>query len=74
MFFGSPTFRRFLGYTRPYWLLVVGSIFLGVFKFNLALLLPYALGTVTDYVILTELSEQEKLRRLAQILGLPFSL
>ena len=70
MFFGSPTFRRFLGYTRPYWLLVVGSIFLGVLKFNLALLLPYALGTVTDYVILTELSEQEKLTRLAQILGI----
>lgn len=64
MFFESPTFWRFLRYARPYWTLMAVSVFCGVLKFSLALLLPYALGMVTDHVILPDLSPEERLQRL----------
>jgi subfamily B ATP-binding cassette protein MsbA len=61
---GSPTFWRYLRYARPYWPYVLGSIACGLLKFALALLLPYALGMLTDYVILADLTREEKLERL----------
>ena len=64
MLFGSPTFRRFLGYAKPYRRLVIGSITCGVLKFTLALLLPIALGLVTDYVILADVPNAVKFQRL----------
>ncbi|MFP4501864.1 MAG: ABC transporter ATP-binding protein [Candidatus Hydrogenedentota bacterium] len=70
MLFGSPTFRRFLRYAKPYRRLVVASITCGVLKFSMALLLPIALGLVTDYVILADVSDAEKLRRLAWLAGI----
>ena len=42
----TPTFWRFLRYTRPYWHLCAGSVICGVFKFSLALLLPISLALV----------------------------
>jgi subfamily B ATP-binding cassette protein MsbA len=68
--FGSPTFRRFLGYAKPYRWLVIGSITCGVLKFSLALLLPIALGLVTDHVILAEIPNEEKFRRLGWLAAL----
>jgi subfamily B ATP-binding cassette protein MsbA len=58
--FGSPTFWRYLRYARPYWKQVLGSIICGLLKFALGLLLPYALGQLTDHVILADLSLAEK--------------
>jgi ATP-binding cassette, subfamily B, putative efflux pump len=69
-FFRSSTFWRFLSYTKPYWPLILGSIICGVIKFSLALALPYALGPVTDHVILPELPAEVKLQRLALVFGL----
>lgn len=64
MVFGSPTFRRFLRYARPYRVLVIASIVCGVLKFTLALLLPWALGLVTDHVILADAPAPVKFQRL----------
>lgn len=67
MYFGSSTFWRYLRYARPYWAYVLGSIVCGLLKFGLALLLPYALGMLTDYVILADLPLEEKVERLVWV-------
>lgn len=69
-FLGSPAFWRFLGYARRYSGWIAASIVCGVLKFSLALLLPYALGYVTDYVILAEASREVKLWRLGEMMAL----
>jgi len=65
----SPTFWRFMRYTRPYWPVCAGSILCGVVKFSLALLLPGALGLVVQYAVEADLTAREQLLRLALILG-----
>jgi subfamily B ATP-binding cassette protein MsbA len=64
MTFGSPTFWRFLRYARPYRIWIAGSIFCGVLKFTLALMIPWALGYLTDHVILEDISGEQKMQRL----------
>jgi len=64
MFFGSPTFWRFLRYARPYRVWMFFSIVCGVLKFSLALMLPLSLGLVTDYVILPDIPAEERITRL----------
>ena len=70
MKFGSPTFWRFLGYARPYWPYIVGSVVTGVVKFALALLIPLSLGYVLDYIILAEIPDGEKMTRLFKVVGI----
>lgn len=71
MFFGSPTFRRFLGYARPYSGWIIGSIVCGVLKFSLALSLPYCVGYITDFVITSDASAELRRERLwLAIIGL----
>ena len=65
----TPSFWRFMRYTRPYWHLCAGSISCGVIKFSLALLLPIALGLVIKNLGETGLAANEQLGRLALILG-----
>lgn len=69
MTFGSPTFWRFLRYTRPYKAWIIGSIVCGVLKFSLALMLPFAFGRVLDYIILEEIPFEQKLSRILFVLG-----
>lgn len=68
--FASPTFWRYLRYARPYWAMILISILCGILKFTLALFLPYAMGFVTDNVILPEVAPEEKLRRLTGVIAL----
>jgi len=70
MTFASPTFWRYLRYARPYWAMILISIVCGILKFTLALFLPYAMGFVTDHVILQEVPAEEKIRRLAWVIAL----
>ncbi len=63
-YFGSPTFRRFMRYALPYWRPILGSVLCGIAKFVLALLLPGALAYLTDYVILDEVSNADKIQRM----------
>jgi len=58
-----------MGYARPYTGLIVGSIVCGVLKFGLALLLPYFLAYLTDHVILAEIDDAERMRRLWMVTG-----
>ena len=51
-------------YARPYRVLIAASIVCGVLKFTMALLLPWALGLVTDHVILAEVPAEVKRERL----------
>jgi len=69
MVFGSPTFWRFLSYARRYKRYIIGSVVCGVLKFNLALMLPYALGKVLDLVILLDQPLEEKVNRLLLVLS-----
>jgi len=71
MVFGSPTFRRFMGYARRYWPLIVGAIVFGVLKFASALLLPLAMGYVIDHVIMVanELPRDVLVRRLIWVVA-----
>ena len=55
----TPTFWRFLRYTRPYWHICVGSVVCGVAKFSLALLLPGALGLVVKYAVEADLTAEQ---------------
>lgn len=64
MYFGSPTFRRFLGYARPYWHWITGSILAGLLKFSLALSLPICVGYIADYVITADIAPEVKSSRL----------
>lgn len=66
----SPTFRRFLKYTRPYRWLMIGAIACGVLKFSLALFLPGVFGYVIDHVLLAKLPPQEQLTQLVAALGI----
>lgn len=70
MTFASPTFWRYLRYARPYRVMILLSIVCGILKFTLALFLPYAMGFVTDHVILPDVAPEEKVRRLAWVIGL----
>ncbi len=65
----TPSFWRFLRYTRPYWHICVGSVICGVFKFSLALLLPIALGLVIKNLGEKDLAVADQLMRLALIIG-----
>jgi subfamily B ATP-binding cassette protein MsbA len=69
--FGSPSYRRFLHFVRPYWPQATGSIVAGVFKFSLALSLPIALKFVFDGVLdpKLNLTPEEQYRRLGLIMG-----
>ncbi len=66
----SPTFKRFMPYTRPYRYLIIGAVVSGLFKFGLALFLPASLGYVVDYVFIKDLSRSEKVLRLEWILAI----
>lgn len=66
----SPSFRRFLRYTRPYRVLIACAAICGILKFTLALILPVSLKYVTDYILLTDLPRDEKMLRLFGALGL----
>ncbi|MBN2310605.1 MAG: ABC transporter ATP-binding protein [Candidatus Hydrogenedentes bacterium] len=63
----SPTFKRFLKYARPYTVLIVSAIAIGLAKFSLALALPLSLGYVIDHV-LPEIAETGRLTRLWYVL------
>lgn len=65
----SESFWRFLGYALPYWRISLVSVLLGLCKFTLALLLPWALGMVVKYAIDPALTPSEQLQHLALILA-----
>lgn len=65
----TPTFWRFLRYTRPYWHICAVSAVCGVAKFSLALLLPGALGLVVMYAVEADLSPEQQVARLFVILS-----
>jgi ABC-type multidrug transport system fused ATPase/permease subunit len=66
----SPTFKRYLKYTRPYRWLILGAIVAGVLKFTLALFLPGTFGYIIDSALLTELSPHDKLLRILTVLAI----
>jgi len=66
----SKTFKRFIGYARPYWALVAGATFFGILKFTMALSLPASLGWVTEYVMAPDMAVGDKLIHLFTLLGL----
>ncbi|MBI4557545.1 MAG: ABC transporter ATP-binding protein [Candidatus Hydrogenedentes bacterium] len=67
----SPTFWRFLRYTRPYWLLIAGAIACGWLKFSLALMDPWLFGYAIDHILLqADLSYETRIFRLEVVLGI----
>ncbi|MBA4495456.1 ABC transporter ATP-binding protein [Paenactinomyces guangxiensis] len=57
--------RRYLRFVKPYWKEIFLTMVVGVIKFGIPLLLPLLLKYVVDDLLLSSLSAQEKLERLA---------
>lgn len=57
--------RRYLQFVKPYWKQIVLTMVVGVLKFGIPLLLPLLLKFVVDDLLLSSLSAQEKLEKLA---------
>lgn len=56
-------------YARPYWPWIAGSIVCGVLKFGLALLLPYCVGYVADYIVPEDIPPELRRERLWMAVG-----
>lgn len=48
---GNPTFRTILQYLRPYWGLMILSLFLALCAVGLTLLIPILIGSVLDCIV-----------------------
>ena len=56
-------------FVRPYYKQITLTVFIGILKFGIPLLLPLLLKYVIDDVINTSLSDSEKLKRLLYVIG-----
>ncbi len=56
-------------FVRPYYKQITLTVFVGILKFGIPLLLPLILKYVIDDVINTSLSDSEKLKRLLYVIG-----
>ncbi|MGP4079783.1 ABC transporter ATP-binding protein [Pseudalkalibacillus sp. R45] len=56
-------------FVRPYTKQIIVTVFIGIFKFGIPLLIPLILKYVVDDVINADISVEEKLSRLSWVLG-----
>jgi ABC-type multidrug transport system fused ATPase/permease subunit len=56
--------RRYLKYVMPYWKQIVGTVFIGILKFSIPLLLPLLIKYVIDDLLPSPLPREEKLTQL----------
>ncbi|MED1794943.1 ABC transporter ATP-binding protein [Brevibacillus nitrificans] len=56
--------RRYLSYVLPYWKMIVGTVFIGIIKFAIPLLLPLLIKYVIDDLLPSPIPQEEKLSKL----------
>lgn len=62
--------KRYMQFVKPYWLLVVLTIVIGIFKFGIPLLIPLLIKYVVDDIIINDaLTVNEKIDQLFLMLG-----
>ncbi|RPF55135.1 ABC transporter ATP-binding protein [Abyssicoccus albus] len=62
--------KRYMQFVKPYWLLVVLTIIIGIFKFGIPLLIPLLIKYVIDDIIINDaLTVNEKINQLFMMLG-----
>lgn len=66
--------RRYLQFVKPYWKEIAFTMVIGIIKFSIPLLLPLILKYVVDDLLLSSLSNQDKLEKLAWVIAGAFFL
>ncbi len=62
--------KRYMQFVKPYWLLVVLTIIIGIFKFGIPLLIPLLIKYVIDDIIINDaLTVNEKINQLFMMIG-----
>jgi ABC-type multidrug transport system fused ATPase/permease subunit len=65
--------KQYFKFVTPYWKMILGTIFIGIIKFGIPMLLPLLLKYVVDDLILADaLSKDEKIKQLAWIMAAGF--
>ncbi|WP_239616711.1 ABC transporter ATP-binding protein [Cohnella mopanensis] len=67
-------FRMYLRFVKPYRALVAVTLLIGMLKFAIPLAVPLFLQYAVDNILLADLSQEVKLERLAQLIGVSFVL
>ncbi|MGM7703315.1 ABC transporter ATP-binding protein [Pseudalkalibacillus sp. Hm43] len=65
----TDSIKRYLHFVRPYLKQIIFTVFIGIFKFGIPLLMPLILKYVIDDVINADISLDEKYTRLSWVLG-----
>lgn len=65
----TDSIKRYLYFVRPYLKQIIFTVFIGIFKFGIPLLVPLILKYVIDDVINADISTDEKFSRLSWVLG-----
>lgn len=64
--------RRYLAFVKPYKKEIFITIFIGILKFGIPLLIPLILKYVLDDIIAADLSNREKIEKLLWVMGCAF--
>jgi ATP-binding cassette, subfamily B, putative efflux pump len=64
--------RRYMAYVMPYWKQILGTIFIGIIKFSIPLLLPLMIKYVIDDLLPSPMPREEKLTQLFWLMAVAF--
>lgn len=64
--------RRYMAYVMPYWKQILGTIFIGIIKFAIPLLLPLMIKYVIDDLLPSPMPREEKLTQLFWLMAVAF--
>jgi ABC-type multidrug transport system fused ATPase/permease subunit len=67
-------FRMYLQFVKPYRWLVAITLFIGMLKFAIPLIIPLLLQYAVDDILLAEISKDDKISRLLSLVGISFIL
>ncbi|GGD76835.1 ABC transporter ATP-binding protein [Paenibacillus nasutitermitis] len=67
-------FRSYLQFVKPYRWLVAFTLIIGMLKFAIPLTMPLFIKYVVDEILMSSLPSEEKLNKLARVIGLAFIL
>lgn len=64
--------KRYFIFVRPYWKMIISTIFIGIIKFGIPLILPLIMKYVIDDLLLTDRPKAEKIEELVWIMLVTF--
>ncbi|MFD2508643.1 ABC transporter ATP-binding protein [Halalkalibacter alkalisediminis] len=67
--------KRYMAFVKPYWKEIIVTVFIGIFKFGIPLLLPLVMMYVIDDIIFAEaMAQDEKISLLLKIMVVMFAI